>query len=89
MIWLLVATAAASSVAFVRYSKKNELSNKFAAKAKMELENKEKALVEKNEKKMEVRAIIEDSESDSLLRSKDEILNELDQNMENTIFYER
>ncbi len=77
IIWLVVATAATSSVALVYSGKKNRLAEEMAAK--IDLSNIEKENAEKIKNKIKI---------DSPLRSKDEILNDLDQSMEKIIFEE-
>lgn len=81
MVWLIVATAAASSIAFAKYFKQNKISSEIAAKVEIDTK---KDVVENLEQKEE------DVQSEEDLEAREdrsnEILDNLDQSMEKIIF---
>ncbi|MBT3356417.1 hypothetical protein HN784_01565 [bacterium] len=77
IIWLVIATATAASVAYINYEKKMDSSFELAAKVDIDE-------VEAGNDKVQKNNII-----DSPLRSKEEILIDLDRGMDNIIFDEK
>lgn len=81
MVWLIVATAAASSIAFAKYFKQNKVSSEIAAKVEIDTK---KDVVENAKQKEEDVQNEEDLKVEE--NRKNEILDSLDQSMEKIIF---
>lgn len=81
MVWLVVATAAASSIAFAKYFKQSKVSSEIAAKVEIDTK---KDVVESAEQKEENVPNEEDLKARE--DRKNEILDNLDQSMEKIIF---